>query len=296
MPNPQPQTPRISAVSSSSATVTPPALQKLNLRLSEQRARAVGKVLVASGIPASSIYYQGAGSSRPIADNSDPLLRGQNRRVEIVELANEQALVMRAQSEENNTRYLALRGFRYRQTACGCDQTGGSVRKRFKQGGGHVANRPSSTAAKQSASNTSTTKALPDAKAAVDFGASLPHLSVEHGSEHQTQGEWFALISSAYASDMPMSSCEADKPRSAGQVLSMADDKPLPPHATRSTCPAITIASGQYRQRPPGDCLLRFPSCVTTPRSIVNRSCNRSGLQILESEEAPDPQGGGQHL
>ena len=47
-----------------------------NQKLSERRAKTVGKVMLQAGIPANAIYYQGAGASRPIADNSDPLLRG----------------------------------------------------------------------------------------------------------------------------------------------------------------------------------------------------------------------------
>ncbi|MNN15437.1 hypothetical protein D3C81_1285400 [compost metagenome] len=47
----------------------------------------------------------------------------------------------------------------------------------------------------------------------------------------------FALISSAHAREMPMASCEADMPRNAGEVLSMADDEPLQRHATKDYLP-----------------------------------------------------------
>ncbi|MFM4705024.1 OmpA family protein [Aeromonas bivalvium] len=211
---------------------------ELNLRLSEQRARAVGKVLVALGIPASSIYYQGAGSSRPIADNSDPLLRGQNRRVEIVELANEQALVMRAQSEENNTRYLRYGASDAAKPRVAATKPAAQSASGSSKVAATSQTAPRQPAAKQSASNTSTAKALPNAKAAVDFGgkpAGTYQWNMAQNIKPKASG--FALISSAYASDMPMSSCEADKPRSAGQVLSMADDKPLPRHATKEYMP-----------------------------------------------------------
>ena len=92
--------------------------------------------------------------------------------------------------------------------------------------------------AKQSAPDTSTAKAVPNAKAAVDFGgkpADTYQWNMAQNIKPKASG--FALISSAYASDMPMSSCEADKPRSAGQVLSMADDKPLPRYATKEYMP-----------------------------------------------------------
>ncbi|WP_241496623.1 OmpA family protein [Aeromonas caviae] len=236
MPNPQPQTPRISAVSSSSATVTHRPC-RINLRLSEQRARAVGKVLVASGIPASSIYYQGAGSSRPIADNSDPLLRGQNRRVEIVELANEQALVMRAQSEENNTRYLrygASDTAKPRVAATNRRLSPQAVQARWRPRRKPPLVNPQPSRAPQTPARPRPCRC----QGAVDFGgkpAGTYQWNMAQNIKPKASG--FALISSAYASDMPMSSCEADKPRSAGQVLSMADDKPLPRHATKEYMP-----------------------------------------------------------
>ena len=199
-----------------------------NQRLSERRAKTVGKVLIAAGIPASSIYYQGAGSSRPIADNGDPFVRGKNRRVEIVELANEQALVMRAQSEAGNTKYLHY-------------GTSASVKSRVAaapQGSpGVVASAPARSSP-STPSPTPAARAASKAKPAVDF-AGKP---VESGSWTMAQKiepkrSGFALISSAHANDIPMSSCEADMPRNAGEVLSMADDEPLKRHATRDYLP-----------------------------------------------------------
>lgn len=61
----------------------------LNASLSEKRARAVAAFLKQKGVPDSSIYYQGAGESMPIADNRTEAGRAANRRVEIVEVADE---------------------------------------------------------------------------------------------------------------------------------------------------------------------------------------------------------------
>lgn len=55
-----------------------------NQSLSERRARAVGKQLVAQGIAADRIATRGFGESRPVADNSSVDGRTRNRRVEIV--------------------------------------------------------------------------------------------------------------------------------------------------------------------------------------------------------------------
>lgn len=55
-----------------------------NQRLSEDRARAVRDFLVSRGVPADRIEAQGMGSTQPVADNSTPEGRANNRRVEIV--------------------------------------------------------------------------------------------------------------------------------------------------------------------------------------------------------------------
>jgi outer membrane protein OmpA-like peptidoglycan-associated protein len=55
----------------------------LNLRLSNDRARAVVNYLVGKGISSSRITYRGYGSSQPVATNSTPAGRAKNRRVEL---------------------------------------------------------------------------------------------------------------------------------------------------------------------------------------------------------------------
>jgi len=203
-----------------------------NQALSERRARTVGKLLMQAGIPASSIFYQGAGSSRPVADNSDPLMRGQNRRVEIVELANDQALVMRAQAEAGNTRYLQYGTSSSVRTRAAAVQPASSapasapvtIRKSAP-----VAAAPRSKSKSQLA-----TKVQP----VVDFAGRPADAYVWSMAQSITpKRSGFELISSARANDMPLASCEADMPRSSGEVLSMVDGKPMQRHATRDYLP-----------------------------------------------------------
>lgn len=205
-----------------------------NQKLSERRARTVGNVLMQAGIPATVIYYQGAGSSRPIADNSDPFVRGQNRRVEIVELANEQALVMRAQAEAGNTKYLQYGTSPTVKPSTAASQI---VKSSGSASAPVVATqKPASGTAVSSTS--SAAKLVTKAQPAVDFAgkpADAYNWSMAHNIKPKTSG--FALISSAHAREMPMASCEADMPRNAGEVLSMADDKPLQRHATKDYLP-----------------------------------------------------------
>ena len=54
-----------------------------NIELSRARADAVAKLLVAQGVPQNIVSTVGLGASHPVADNSSPQGRAQNRRVEI---------------------------------------------------------------------------------------------------------------------------------------------------------------------------------------------------------------------
>lgn len=61
-----------------------------NYTLSEKRAKAVRDLAVANGVSASRFNIVGKGEGEPIADNTTEDGRAQNRRVEIVIVANEQ--------------------------------------------------------------------------------------------------------------------------------------------------------------------------------------------------------------
>ncbi len=57
--------------------------EKVNGPLSEKRAAAVKAALTANGLPATTVSSVGMGEQAPVADNSSPTGRSQNRRVEI---------------------------------------------------------------------------------------------------------------------------------------------------------------------------------------------------------------------
>jgi outer membrane protein OmpA-like peptidoglycan-associated protein len=57
---------------------------ELNQKLSENRASAVKDFLISQGVSQSNITSQGFGKSNPVADNSTPSGRAQNRRVNMV--------------------------------------------------------------------------------------------------------------------------------------------------------------------------------------------------------------------
>ncbi|GHA99431.1 OmpA family protein [Modicisalibacter luteus] len=80
---------------------------EFNQRLSEQRARTVARLFMQEGIPETSLYFQGVGESRPIADNTSVSGQATNRRVEIVEITSEDELMaytMRKQLSLDNIR------------------------------------------------------------------------------------------------------------------------------------------------------------------------------------------------
>ena len=66
---------------------------ELNQHLSEHRARTVARLFMQEGIPEASLYFQGVGESRPIADNTSVSGQATNRRVEIVEITSENELM-----------------------------------------------------------------------------------------------------------------------------------------------------------------------------------------------------------
>ncbi|PYC29598.1 porin [Aquipseudomonas alcaligenes] len=207
-----------------------------NQRLSERRARTVGRVLVQAGISPAAIYYQGAGSSRPIADNSDPLMRGQNRRVEIVELANEQALLMRAQAEAGNTKYLQYGTSPEVKPRLGMPSSAKSPATSSTAKGTQQQSAAASTA--DAGNSKASTRPDLKSKPSVDFaGQPAESFRWSMAKNIKPKSSGFELISTAHASEMPMVSCEADRPRNSGEVLSMADDKPLQRHATTDYLP-----------------------------------------------------------
>ena len=199
-----------------------------NQQLSERRARAVASILAEQGIARERMYFQGAGASRPIADNSDSLQRGKNRRVEIVEVNDRNTLVKRVNAEQNNPKYLAhgtsLEAGRPVPSKTSTSQTGSKT----------------TTAAKPSSNVTpsSSTAARAHKGKVIDFGgqpALVSNWSLGQAITPKSGG--FALIATANAADIPMSSCESDKPRQSGEVFNLASGKALETHATTDYLP-----------------------------------------------------------
>lgn len=225
----------------------------VNQALSEQRARAVASILAEQGIAAERMYFQGAGASRPVADNSDPLLRGKNRRVEIVELNDTALLAQRVRAERNNPKYLEH----------------GTATTRVAE-----RSAPSQTPSMPAKKNIPAKLSA----ALVDFGGQPANATSWDLARSLTpKKEGFSLISSAYAANVPMSSCLQDSPRLSGEVKSLATGEPLQEHATRDYLPGMNgrawagLVNGHLVALSPVAVLRDNATLVQEPKVYVTR-------------------------
>lgn len=232
-----------------------------NQKLSERRARAVASILSEQGIAAERMYFQGAGASRPIADNTDEMQRGKNRRVEIVEVNNKAMLVKRINAEQNNPKYLAH----------GTATTPATVTE----------SKPASTAKVQVSSKKTATAAVETPKgsaALIDFGGQPEHNTPwTLGQTITPKSGGFAIVSSAYATDLPMSSCAQDSLRLSGEVKNLATGQTLEEHATRDYLPGMNgrswagLVNGHLVTLSPVSVLRESATVVAPPVIYVTR-------------------------
>lgn len=207
-----------------------------NQRLSQQRARAVASILADLGIARERMYFQGAGAARPVADNSDPIQRGKNRRVEIVEVNDRSVLIKRINAEQNNPKYLAHGTATQRTTPAA------STAPFSRKSAPSTSDRTSLPTA---AAQTPSTPTRPAAQPARRRSSAV----IDFGGQPATAGSWtlgqtitpksggFALVSSAYAAEIPMSSCEDDRPRQSGEVFNLASGEALQTRETTDYLP-----------------------------------------------------------
>lgn len=236
-----------------------------NQALSERRARAVASILAEQGIAKERMYFQGAGASRPIADNTDPMQRGKNRRVEIVEVNDRATLVKHINAEQNNPKYLA------HGTA-------------------------TSTPAEPTKSTSAATRPTPSkseqpsvAKPGKQTPGTVNRALVDFGGQPARSSEWnlaqtikpksggFAIISSAYANEIPVTGCQADTPRLSGEVKSFATGASLNQHATRDYLPGMngrawaSLVNGHLVTLSPVAVLRDNATLVQNPKVYVTR-------------------------
>jgi outer membrane protein OmpA-like peptidoglycan-associated protein len=77
-----------------------------NAQLSEERAKAVAEIFASAGFSNTQIFYQGAGEMFPVASNLTEGGRAKNRRVEILDVADETAFTQYLSQRRTNLAYL----------------------------------------------------------------------------------------------------------------------------------------------------------------------------------------------
>ena len=234
-----------------------------NQKLSEQRARAVGKVLQDAGVKANRIYYQGAGSSRPVADNDTIDGRNLNRRVELSEMKTEAVLVKRVQAESANAKYAVYSVGSQKSPSTAARAP---IKTKSKAQMATVPAKPGTTTA---SAPVASTKEVTEINALVNFGGvpAAKGQSVTAAIKPKSGG--FAIISPANASELPIQSCEADSPRETGQVLSLATDKPLIDHKTYEYMAGYN--NRVWAERVNGNLLTITPVSILKENAAVDR-------------------------
>jgi len=192
-----------------------------NSHLSEQRARNVGRLFEAAGIPAVNIYFQGAGETLPIADNKSEMGRLQNRRVEITELSSEANLGKYIQNRQPNTSF-----YRYKPASQATQIT---AQKRQDSITSVPDTRPLSqdkppTAGLENSRITDSIKQSPKFVSKVNFGGS-PYspeaATIDVGGTKQAKS-FFNFIPIARAENISaLGDCIADRPRISGEIKSL---------------------------------------------------------------------------
>jgi outer membrane protein OmpA-like peptidoglycan-associated protein len=199
---------------------------RYNMNLSERRARAIGQIFANAGFPSSNLYYQGAGEVLPIASNETSDGRVKNRRVEIAELSDAEALRL---YETSRRAPVALYRYEVKKIVQPSSNSGVNSTPQ--------ATSPNKTGPKE---NTSKQGAIPAAPVTtestpprvytnIDFGGVpyTPQRATLNISKDDNKKSAFSFISHARAQDInALSDCTKDRPRSIGAIKTLDTGAP----------------------------------------------------------------------
>lgn len=197
-----------------------------NQTLSEQRAQTVVELLAARGIAREQLFYQGAGEGRPVASNDTNAGRSANRRVELVELKDEQVLAARIRAEQQNARYLQHSSV----------QNQASVAAPAAPAAAPSQPEPVAPAAPATEQASAPANHGPTAK--IDFGGQPATQWPLSAAFIPDYSGGFGLISSVVA-DAPLVSCAEDAPRVIGEVKSLAGKSMVSDYSTAEFLPGM---------------------------------------------------------
>ncbi|WP_342754283.1 OmpA family protein [Pantoea sp. MBD-2R] len=207
-----------------------------NQTLSENRAQAVGRILQQAGLNPQRLYFQGAGASRPVAENSSATGRAANRRVEIVGLQNEALMKQRLEQEGSNLAYLRYGTRTTEATQRTAVTSISSARRSAKNhhSQSKSASLPSGAiTSDQSVSQTASASSEPaNGKNWVDFGGQpVSSSTTSLAANLKPRSSGFSLISQANASGVT-ESCLSDSARVSGVARNLASGKVVETHTT----------------------------------------------------------------
>jgi len=198
-----------------------------NMALSERRAKAIGRIFNDVGFPSSNLFFQGAGEVLPLASNETPEGRAKNRRVEIAELSDEDAL---NRYSVNRRPQVSLYRFDASKSV-----TQNSIIVPSAPPPSAVAQQKPSTnqVAPQFSSPTQIASKAPETSPKyfthLDFGGKpfSPDAAMLRLTKVEAKKNSFSFISHAQAQDVnSLVDCTRDRPRSIGQVKTL--DSGLP--------------------------------------------------------------------
>ncbi|WP_332878314.1 OmpA family protein [Massilia sp. S19_KUP03_FR1] len=216
--------------------------------LSERRARAVANVFRDAGVPESSLYFQGAGETLPVADNNSAAGRASNRRVEIVDVANDSVMSSYLASRVSVSSYFQpvtevtaatpdKDGVRPGTGSAGASKKVASAAPARSNAGVKPLPKVASSAPAPARAAAPAPKAPADTPARVLAGAAAPLPAPANGLDlggvkfdtrrHQVnvgqvlRNDGFSLLPLAIADEMPMRSCVDDRARVSHSVKSL---------------------------------------------------------------------------
>lgn len=202
---------------------------ELNAALSERRAKAVAGYLKQQGIPESALYFQGTGETLPIADNRTEAGRSANRRVEIVEVADEGNFKKYLEARKPNYQFYRPRSDASEITASNAKPetkparvaSAASSGKPRKQSEGGVTQQAKATAAIPVSASPAAAKTPVINFGGVPYSPQEATLTVGVPMPEKSS---FSLVSKAHADDaVVLSDCTRDRPRAVGEVKSLRD-------------------------------------------------------------------------
>lgn len=195
----------------------------LNQKLSEERAKTLGKVFAENGVKQENIYFLGAGEMQPIANNNSAEGASKNRRVEIVELSNEQEIAL-----YSNLRKADPSLFRPVEIKQKSKEKVDAVASTTKNTPAEVAKKTEPIAEPEQPKETLSTNIK-----FVDFGGSKSSnknlFSLEKFGEVVTKDSFIGIGTKAKA-DIPSNlygNCTTDKPRVYGETKSLASGQKI---------------------------------------------------------------------